>query len=133
MTPLYMLDTNIASYAIKGNIPRVRQRLTSTPMHRLCISVITEAELRFGVARFPEAPRLGTAVEEFLLRVNSLAWDSASAREYARLRTELESKGIPIGNLDLMIAAHALSTSAVLVTHDRVFGRIRSIVSEDWT
>ena len=69
----YLLDTNTASYVIKGNFPRVRERLMKTPMAEVGISAITEAELRFGVARKPAAIRLKTAVEEFLLRVETLA------------------------------------------------------------
>ena len=57
----YLLDTNTASYAIKGNVARVRERLLSTPMAEMGISVVTEAELRFGVARLPAAIRLKTA------------------------------------------------------------------------
>ena len=52
----YLLDTNLASYVIKGNVPRVRERLQRVPMAEVGISVVTEAELRFGVARIPEAP-----------------------------------------------------------------------------
>src|SRR6266852_2312792 len=65
----YLLDTNMASYAIKGNVPRVRERLLEVPMAEVGVSVVTEAELRFGVTRRPEAVRLKIAVDEFLLRV----------------------------------------------------------------
>src|ERR1700756_427591 len=121
----YLLDTNMASYVIKGNFPHVRERLMRTPMAEVGISVITEAELRFGVAKKSEAARLGVAVEEFLLRVEILAWDSAAAKSYARIRAEMERGGEPMGNLDMMIAAHALAAGTVLVTHDRVFHRVK--------
>ena len=81
----YLLDTNTVSYAIKGNFPRVREQLLKVPMSEVGISVITEAELRFGVARLPQASKLGIVVDEFLLRVEVLAWDSAAAQAYARL------------------------------------------------
>ena len=129
----YLLDTNTASYVIKGNFPRVRERLLKVPMAELGISAVTEAELRFGVARKPEAVRLKTAVEEFLLRVEALSWDSDAAQQYAEVRAELERTGKPMGNLDLMIAAHALSAQIVLVTHDHVFRRIKRLKIEDWT
>ena len=129
----YLLDTNMASYVIKGNLPRVRERLVKVPMAEVGVSVITEAELRFGVARKPEAARLETAVEEFLLRVEILPWDSAAAKSYAILRSNLERAGEPMGNLDMMIAAQALAAPAVLVTHDRVFHRVRHLKLEDWT
>jgi tRNA(fMet)-specific endonuclease VapC len=129
----YLLDTNTASYVIKGNFPRVRERLLKVPMSEVGISVVTEAELRFGVARKPEAVRLKTAVEEFLLRVEALSWDSDAAQQYAEVRVDLERTGKPMGNLDLMIAAQALADQVVLVTHDHVFRRIKRLKIEDWT
>jgi tRNA(fMet)-specific endonuclease VapC len=129
----YLLDTNIASYIIKGNIPHVRQRLLTVPMAEVGISVITEAELCFGVARLPQAVKLGIAVEEFLLRVEILPWDSEAAQHYARIRAVLESEGEPMGNLDLMIAAQALAAGTTLVTNDRVFKRVNGLRIEDWT
>ena len=129
----YLLDTNTASYVIKGNIPQVRQRLLKVPMAAVAISVVTEAELRFGVIRKPEATRLKIAVEEFLLRVSVLPWDSDAAKQYANVRSALERSGEPMGNLDIMIAAHALSTQSVLVTNDRVFRRVKQLKIEDWT
>lgn len=130
---IYLLDTNTASYIIKGNIPSVRERLLKVPIASVAISVITEAELRFGVARKPEAVKLKTAVDEFLLRIDALPWDSEAAKQYSNVRSVLESSGEPIGNLDLMIASHALSTHRVLVTNDRVFRRVKQLKLEDWT
>ena len=129
----YVLDTNMASYVIKGNFPRVRSRLLQVPMAQVGISVVTEAELRFGVTRRPEAARLKLAVEEFLLRVDVLPWDSDAAKEYAQLRAVLERDRKPMGNLEMMIAAHAPAVEAVLVTHDRVFGCLKGLKVEDWT
>jgi tRNA(fMet)-specific endonuclease VapC len=129
----YLLDTNTASYVIKGNFPRVRERLLKVPMAEVGISAVTEAELRFGVARKPEAVKLKTAVGEFLLRVDVLPWDSEAAEQYAEVRAFLERTGKPMGNLDIMIAAHALAAQVVLVTHDHVFRRIKRLKIEDWT
>lgn len=129
----YLLDTNMASYVIKGNIPHVRERLVKVPMSEIGISVITEAELRFGVAKNPEAARLGVAVEEFLLRIEILLWNSEAAKSYAGIRATMERAGEPMGNLDMMIAAHALAAQVVLVTHDRVFHRVKQLKIEDWT
>jgi tRNA(fMet)-specific endonuclease VapC len=133
MSVRYLLDTNAASYVIKGNFPHVRERLLRVPMREVGISVITEAELRFGVARVPQAVKLGVAVEEFLLRVEILAWDSVAAQSYARLRATLDEHGEPMGNLDLMIAAQALAAGTTLVTNDRVFKRVKGLRIEDWT
>jgi tRNA(fMet)-specific endonuclease VapC len=128
----YLLDTNIASYAIKGNFPQVRKQLLEVPMSEVGISAVTEAELRFGAARKAASPHLTLAVEEFLLRVEILPWDSEAAKYYATLRTTLEDSGAPMGNLDMMIAAHALAAEAMLVTHDRVFHRVKQLRIEDW-
>jgi tRNA(fMet)-specific endonuclease VapC len=129
----YLLDTNTASYIIKGNFPRVRERLLKVPMSEVGISVVTEAELRFGVARRPEATTLKKVVEEFLLRVESLPWNTEAAGEYAHLRASLEKNGSPMGNLDLMIAAQAVAAGLVLVTRDHVFRRVQGLRVEDWS
>jgi len=129
----FLLDTNTASFVIKGNIARVRQQLVRVPVSRIAISAVTEAELLFGIARRPEAVRLAVLVEEFLARVEVLPWDRNAARAYASLRAVLEREGTSIGNLDLMIAAHALATDSILVSSDRAFRRIRQLKLEDWT
>jgi tRNA(fMet)-specific endonuclease VapC len=102
-------------------------------MAEVGISVVTEAELRFGVARRPEAATLQRVVEGFLLRVEVLPWNSEAAQQYARIRAALEKEGEPMGNLDLMIAAQALAAQVVLITHDRVFRRVRGLRVEDWS
>jgi len=132
MAIIYLLDTNTASYVIKGNMPHVRERLLAVPMAEVGISAVTEAELRFGVARRPGATRLALVVEEFLVRLEVLPWDSAAAKHYAELRAALERAGTIMGNLDMMIAAQALAAEAVLVTHDRVFRRVKELRSLDW-
>jgi tRNA(fMet)-specific endonuclease VapC len=129
----YLLDTNVASYVIKGTFPHVRQRLLRVPISEVGISVVTEAELRFGVARLPQAVKLGIAVEEFLLRVEVLPWDFEAAQRYARIRALLEREGEPMGNLDLMIAAHAVAVNVILVTNDRAFRRVKGLKIEDWS
>ena len=133
MQPPYLLDTNTVSYVVKGNIPAARLRLARVPMEQVHVSAITEAELRYGAARRPEAFRLQQIIEEFLVRVTILPWDSTAAQEYALLRGALERSGQPIGNLDLMIAAHALAVAAILVTNDRSFTQIKKLKTENWT
>jgi tRNA(fMet)-specific endonuclease VapC len=133
MTSRYLLDTNIATYVIKGNIPAVRRRIVQVPVAQLAISAVTEGELRHGVARRPDAARLRTVVDEFLLRMTILPWDSEAAQRYGQTRAALEREGQPMGNLDMMIGAHALALGAVLVTNDRAFARIEGLKVEDWT
>ena len=129
----YLLDTNIASAIIKGSSPAVDRRLVKVPMALLAISAVTEGELRFGAARVSQATRLHGLIEEFLLRVAVLPWDSECAQEYGPLRAALERQGQPMGNLDMMIGAHALRLGVTLVTSDHAFGRIRKLKIEDWT
>ena len=93
MTSRYLLDTNIASCVIKGNIPAVRLRL----------------------------------------RMTILPWDSEAAQRYGQIRAALEREGQAMGNLDMMIGAHALALGAVLVTNDQAFTRIKELNVEDWT
>lgn len=129
----YLLDTNTASYAIRGNFPGVRRRLLQLPAEDVGISVITEAELRFGAVRLPRVARTRVLVQEFLATYTALPWTSDAAIHYANLRLAVERSGTPIGPLDLMIAAHALAVDAVLVSHDRVFRRVPELNLEDWT
>jgi tRNA(fMet)-specific endonuclease VapC len=131
---LYMLDTNTASYIIKGEPAVVREYLLKVPMASVCISSITQAELLRGVARKPEAKRLPIAVKEFLIRVEIMPWDSDAAEAYAKLRTSCESEGTPLGTMDMLIAAHSVAVGATLVTNDQAFYRIKHhLLLEDWT
>lgn len=129
----YLLDTNIASYIIKGNSPAVDRRLAKVAMAQLAISAVTEGELRFGAARLSHAVRLHSLIDAFFLRVTVLSWDSDAATQYGLLRAVLERNGQPLGNLDTMIAAHALALNATLVTNDQAFNRIKKLKIEDWT
>jgi len=133
MTSRYLLDTNMASYIIKGNIPAVRRHVVKVPMAQLAISAVTEGELRYGVERRLDATHLRSIVNEFLLRVTILPWDSEAARHYGQIRAALEREGQTMGNLDLMIGAHALALGIVLVTNDQAFTRIKDLQLADWT
>ena len=128
----YMLDTNMVSHFIKG-VNNVRNKVISFPMAELSISAITEGELLFGVAKKPDAKQLGLVVHEFLIRVDVLPWDSSAASCYGTLRADMQKKGKILGNLDLLIAAHALSLGVVLITNDRAFAQVEGLKIEDWT
>lgn len=128
----YMLDTNTVSHFIKG-VDNVRNKLISVPISALAISAITEGELLFGVAKKPDAKQLSLVVHEFLIRVDVLPWDSAAAACYGTLRANLQKKGKVLGNLDLLIAAHALSLGIVLITNDRAFTQVDGLKIEDWS
>ncbi|MDO9476125.1 MAG: type II toxin-antitoxin system VapC family toxin [Pseudohongiella sp.] len=130
----YLLDTNIASHIIKGDIPRVRERLAGLPMESIVISAVTEAELRYGVAKRGHPGGLAQRVGEFLIRVETLPWTSEAAEAYGNLRAASEAAGISLAPLDMMIAAHARAVGAILVTRDRAFARLPgNLPIEDWT
>ena len=127
-----MLDTNTVSSLIKKN-PAVSRRIASFPMERLCLSVISEGEILYGLTKKPNARNLHVAVQEFLKRVDVLVWDTNVAEHYGVLRAELEASGNVLGSLDMQIAAHASQLGAVLVTNDQAFKRIKKLKVEDWT
>lgn len=129
----YMLDTNIASFIIRGASPALKNKLRSVPMASLCISAVTQGELLYGLARKPDATALKAAVQAFLIRVEVLPWDSETAERYGLLRASLERQGTPLGNLDTLIAAHALASGCTLVTNDQAFMRVAQVQVEDWT
>jgi len=131
---VFMLDTNTVSYIIRGQFPSVRERLQTLPLTSVCISAITEAELLRDLAKHPTAKHLHSLVNEFLLRVESLPWNTAAAIAYAKLRTEIEKSGKTFGTMDMLIAAHSSALGSVLVTNDKAFGQIKDYVQTmDWT
>ena len=131
MNKRYMLDTNIVSYLLKGDA-RVSEKIISVSMSALTISAITEGELLFGLAKRPDAKLLKKIVHEFLIRVDVLPWDSNAAEFYGSLRANLQKKGRILGNLDMLIAAHALSSDMVLITNDQAFRQVEGLKIEDW-
>ena len=121
-----MLDTDMASYVIKKRSPALEAKLSALVPSTVCVSVITQAELLYGLKRLPSEHRLNVAVSKFLKIVKVLPWDSAAAGYYAEIRHQLVTSGQPIGELDMMIAAHSLATTAVLITNNiRHYSRIR--------
>lgn len=127
MSVLHMLDTDIASYVIKGRSPAVEAKLMAIVPSMVCISAVTRAELMYGLKHLPAGHRLQLAVRQFLKIVRALSWDAEAADYYADIRHQLVSSGQPIGEMDMMIAAHSLSAGAVLVTNNvRHYGRIEA-------
>lgn len=126
-----MLDTNTLSYLVQGN-PAVAQRVVATPMATLCMSSITEGELLSGLAKRPAARKLHAVVQELLRRVDVLPWDHTAAERYGVIRAEMTTRGKILAPLDLLIATHALSIGAVLVTSDKAFAQVPGLSVEDW-
>src|ERR1700757_430178 len=127
-----MLDTNTVSHIVKGH-SRALARLAKVPMTDVCVSAITEGELRFGLAKRPQATRLHHIVHQFLQRVEIKPWDSTTATAYGALRAALEGIGKVVGALDLLIGAHAMALGCKLITNDAGFGKIGNLKIEDWT
>lgn len=128
---VYLLDTNTVSYLVRRH-PAVCAKLLAVPMAEVGISAITEAEIRYGLAKQP-GHKLHSVISELLLRVEVLAWDGAAAACYGELRAALERAGTPLGNLDVLIAAHALAVGAVLVSNDQAFRRVPGLQVVDWS
>ena len=129
-----MLDTDIASHIIKRRSPEIEARLSAVEPASVCVSAITCAELLYGLKRLAPDRKLHRAVREFLKIVHVLAWDAEAAAFYAEIRHRLLSSGEPIGELDMMIAAHSLAASAVLVTNNvRHYDRIpAALIVKNW-
>lgn len=131
---LHMLDTEIACYVIKGGSPEIQQRLMDFEPSNVCISSITCGELVYGLKSLPQAHGLHISVRQFLKIVRILPWDAQAAAIYADIRHQLKSTGNPIGDLDMMIAAHSIAVAAVLVTNNtRHFERIDApLTLQNW-
>ena len=131
---LYLLDTDTASFIIKGRSSVVQERLSLIDPSSICISAVTRAELMYGLKALPPEHRIHLAVRKFFQIVSILPWDSDAADYYAEIKHQILTSGQPIGEMDMMIAAHSLSACAVLVTNNtRHFSRIRlPLALENW-
>jgi len=103
----------MASYIIKGNPPEARKRLVTLPLNSIVISVVTQAELLYGLARKGRPAAFSSLIREFLLRVQVLPWDSNTATVYGDLRASCAAYGVMLGALDMLIAAHAIAEKAI--------------------
>jgi len=130
---MIFMDTDVCSLLIRGRAKRLDVKIRQIPPRDVCISAVTRAELLYGLARKPEATVLHELVRAFLVRVRSLAWSNEAAAHYADLRAFLERTGQPLENMDLMIAAHARSIDAPLVTGNAGhFERVPGLSVLDW-
>jgi tRNA(fMet)-specific endonuclease VapC len=128
----YMLDTNIVSDLIRNPAGKAAKRSQKVGDDALCVSIITAAELRFGAAH-RASPRLTERVEQLLGELTVVAFKEPADAAYAGIRLALQQAGQPIGPNDLLIAAHAMTVGAVLVTaNDREFRRVRGLKVENW-
>lgn len=129
---MILLDTNICIYIINTKPPSVLERFQQYRLGDLGISSVVAAELAFGVAKSGSS-RNKQALEMFLAPLTILPFDDAAAWAYGELRAGLERRGTPIGSLDTMIAAHALSLHAMLVTNNsREFSQVPGLEISNW-
>jgi tRNA(fMet)-specific endonuclease VapC len=126
-----MLDTNTISYLVHKN-PLIARRLVDLRADEVCASVVTEGEVRFGIAKRGRDGPLEAAIDAFFETIDVFPWTRATAAVYGRLRADLERRGRPLAPLDTMIAAHALEAGAVLVTSDRALLSAPGLTVENW-
>lgn len=130
----YLLDTNTCIYIIKRKPHSVVSRIRSKQPEEVIVSTVTIAELEYGVCRSQKIDQNRIALLEFLVPFTILDFDHGAAAVYGIMRASLESKGTPIGPMDLLIAAQAMSRGLILVTNnEREFSRVEGLQIEKWT
>ncbi len=122
---IYLLDTNMVSYIVKGRSFAASDRLVALSQDDVAaVSSITVAEIRYGLAKKPEATALKSLMDSFLASIQVLPWGAAEADAYGTVRAKLEKQNISPGNMDMMIVAHAIVAGATLVTNDKAFSQV---------
>lgn len=130
---MWLLDTNICIALIKQQPSELIAKLKKLKPGDVAISSITLAELQFGVSKSKQPEKNRAALDQFLLPLEVLSFDESAAGVYGQLRAALEAKGTPIGPLDTLIASHALSVKAAVVTNNvREFSRVDGLRVENW-
>lgn len=130
----YMLDTNICIYLIKQKPEKVLRHFKAHSVGEIGISSITLAELRYGVERSQQVKKNQQALEDFTLPLEIADFDEVAAEVYGNVRAGLEQAGTPVGSMDMLIGAHALSLGVTLVTNNlREFQKIKNLKVVDWS
>lgn len=129
----YMLDTNICIFVIKNKPEPVLQKFMEHNPNDICISSITYAELLHGVEKSAAKEKNRIALTIFLSEIQIVSFDVLAAQSYGIIKANLQKKGLPIGPMDTLIAAHAQSLGLTLVTNNtREFSRVENLSLEDW-
>ena len=132
--PRYMLDTDTCSYIMRRSPEAVVRRLAKVSVSDVCISVITKAELLYGVEISPKRKQDESALAAFLHYIEVLDFSDEASLHYAQIRADLKKRGAMIGANDLLIAAHARSLGLTLITNNtREFRRVRNLSIDNWT
>ena len=130
----FMLDTNTCVDLIRRRNERILRRIQRLPPDDLCVSSVTLSELEYGAAKSADPEKNRLALAKFMTPLTVAPYDDAIAPVYGRVRAALERGGTPIGPLDTMIAAHALSLNLTLVTNnEREFRRVTGLKLQNWT
>lgn len=130
----FILDTNICIYLIKKKPVQVFDKFKGLALGSVGISSITLAELQYGIKKSAQPDNNQIALDQFLLPLEIVNFDTDAAIEYGKIRADLEKKGIPIGPLDTLIAAHVKVMGLILVTNnEKEFSRINGLKVENWT
>ena len=129
----FLLDTNICIYLIKQKPPDILPKFNTHQVGDIGVSSITVAELEFGVQKSQFPQKNQQALEQFLIPLNIVNFDRAAAIIYGDIRAKLEKQGTPIGSLDTLIAAHALSLNVTLITNNvKEFKRLPNLKLDNW-
>jgi len=129
----FMLDTNTCIYIIKRKPPNVINRFKQTEISKVGISSITLSELSYGVSKSSKPEQNQMALMQFVAPLEILSYGDDACHHYGSLRAQLEIQGTPIGSLDMLIAAHALSIDCILVTNnEKEFNRIPNLKVQNW-
>jgi tRNA(fMet)-specific endonuclease VapC len=130
----YLLDTNICVLLIRQKSQTVLQKLTQHPFTDIAVSAVTVAELQYGVAKSAHIAQNQQALDYFLLPLTILPFDEHVATTYGEIRVYIEAQGTPIGAIDTLLAAQAVSHKLIFVTNNvREFSRVPGLTVEDWT
>ncbi|MEI6761068.1 MAG: type II toxin-antitoxin system VapC family toxin [Betaproteobacteria bacterium] len=133
---LFMLDTDTCIFLMRGESPALAARVQSVPLQQQVMSAVTFAELTYGVQASAAAKRKQnqSVLDSLVLHLSVLDWPQDAAKHYAEIRTDLKKRGAQLGAADLMIAAHARTMGAIVVTNNvKDFARVKGLEVENWT
>lgn len=131
-----MLDTDTCIFLMRGESPALAARVQSVPLQQQVMSAVTFAELTYGVQASAAAKRKQnqSVLDSLVLHLSVLDWPQDAAKHYAEIRTDLKKRGAQLGAADLMIAAHARTMGAIVVTNNvKDFARVKGLEVENWT